>query len=93
VTNVLHRQVIAQLLTVEEAEQLLHEVVELPIVLYQDASLHQKAYSLAQEMSLPAAYDAHYLALSERLNADFWTCDRRLFNSVQATFSWVHLVT
>jgi predicted nucleic acid-binding protein len=93
VANVLHRQVIAQLLTAEEAEQLLHEVLEFPIILYQDASLHRRAYSLAQQMSLPAAYDAHYLALSERLNADFWTCDRRLFNLVQATLPWVHLVT
>ncbi|MCU0571091.1 MAG: type II toxin-antitoxin system VapC family toxin [Oculatellaceae cyanobacterium Prado106] len=47
---------------------------------------------MAQELGLSATYDAHYLALTERLNAEFWTCDRRLFNTVQARLPWVHLV-
>jgi predicted nucleic acid-binding protein len=93
IVNGLYRQVIANNLSPEDAEQLLQAALMFPIRFYQDNSLHQRAYSLAQELHLPATYDAHYLALSERLNAEFWTCDRRLFNTVQATLSWVRLVT
>lgn len=91
--NGLYRQVIANNLLPEDAEQLLQAALILSIRFYQDNSLHQRAYSLAQELHLSATYDAHYLALSEQINAEFWTCDRRLFNTVQTTLSWVHLVT
>ena len=36
--------------------------------------------------------DAHYLALAQRLGAEFWTADRRLVQAVQATLPWVNLV-
>lgn len=93
IVNGLHRQVLADRLLAEDAEQLLQAVLSFPISLHQDSSLHQRAFALAQELKLSATYDTHYLALSERLNAEFWTCDHRLFNSVQATLSWVRLVT
>jgi predicted nucleic acid-binding protein len=91
--NGLYRQVLANNLLPEDAEQLLQAALMFPIRFCQDNSLHQRAYSLAQELNLSATYDAHYLALSEQLSAEFWTCDRRLFNTVQATLSWIHLVT
>jgi predicted nucleic acid-binding protein len=93
VCNGLHRQAIANLITFAESEQLLQVALALPITLYQDDGLHLRSRSLAQEFSLPATYDAHYLALAERFDAEFWTCDRRLFNAVQARLSWVHLVS
>ncbi|MEA5537299.1 hypothetical protein [Crocosphaera sp. XPORK-15E] len=43
-------------------------------------------------MSLPATYDAHYLVLAQRFQADLYTSDKRLFNSVKSSLSWVHLV-
>lgn len=91
--NGLYRQVIANSLLPEDAEQLLQTALLFPISFHQDNSLHQRAYSLAQELNLSATYDAHYLALSERLNAEFWTCDRRLFNAVQSNLPWVCLIT
>jgi len=38
---------------------------------------------LAARFSLPAIYDAHYLALAERLGSEFWTADRRLGQAAQ----------
>jgi hypothetical protein len=35
------------------------------------------------QFSLPATYDAHYLALAERENCEFWTADTRLFNAIK----------
>ncbi len=57
-----------------------------------DAELHRQALKIAQRYNLPATYDAHYLALAERLGIEFWTADRRLFNAVRSSLSWVNLV-
>jgi alpha-galactosidase len=49
-----------------------------------------RVFALAQRLALPAAHDAHYLALAERLGAEFWTADQRLVRAVQPQLSWVH---
>ncbi len=92
ISNAFHRSVIAGQLRPEQSDQLLANALSLDIRLYSDAELHQRALTLARELRLPATYDAHYLALAERLEAEFWTADRRLVQAVQARLSWVHLV-
>lgn len=64
----------------------------LPLQLHGEADLHWRALDLAERLSLPAAYDAHYLALAEWLGGEFWTADRRLAHAVQPSLPWVHLV-
>lgn len=49
-----------------------------------------QAYAWTQELKRVAAYDSFYLALAEKLNAQFWTTDKRLFNAVNRP--WVKLV-
>ena len=61
-------------------------------MLHSDGELHERAIHLAERYSLNAAYDAHYLALADRLGAEFWTADRRLANSVRHELEWVRLV-
>ena len=63
----------------------------LPIELYSDQHLHQQALQLAQTHSLSATYDAHYLALAQRLGAELWTADEKLVNAVKAKLAWVKL--
>ena len=92
VTNVFHRMSLAGQILPEEAEQLLEEALNLEITLHGDKTLHKEALTVAKRLNLPAAYDAHYLALSERFNAEFYTSDKRLFNSVKETITWIHLV-
>ncbi|BAZ45402.1 hypothetical protein NIES4102_24240 [Chondrocystis sp. NIES-4102] len=92
VTNVFHRMSLANQILPEDAEQLLEEALNLGITLYGDKALHKQAFTLARNLNLSAAYDAHYLALSERFNAEFYTSDKRLFNSVKDTITWIHLV-
>ncbi|NEP82516.1 MAG: type II toxin-antitoxin system VapC family toxin [Okeania sp. SIO3B3] len=93
VTNAFHRYVISGLLTSEEATEALEYILNLEIILHGNASLHRRALNLAQNLTLPAAYDAHYLALAEQLSADFYTADSRLFNTVKTYFSWIYLVS
>ena len=92
VTNVFHRMSLAGQISPEVAEQLLEDAFNLEIILYGDRILHKRAMALAKSLNLPAAYDAHYLALSERFNAEFYTSDKRLFNSVKDTITWIYLV-
>ena len=67
-------------------------VLDMPVRLHDEAPLHERALALADRFALPAAYDAHYLALAEHLEAEFWTTDRRLTVKVQSSLPWVHLV-
>ncbi|MGI2907806.1 type II toxin-antitoxin system VapC family toxin [Tolypothrix sp. VBCCA 56010] len=91
-SNALHRSAVAGQIAVEEADQVLAEAMNLNIRLYGDAELHQQALIIARNLRLSATYDSHYLALAKRLGCEFWTADRRLFNSVQAALPWVNLV-
>jgi predicted nucleic acid-binding protein len=47
----------------------------------------------AERLGQKVAYDAVYLALSELLDAEFWTADQRLVNaSRQVGVDWIHSV-
>lgn len=92
VANALHRYVVTGELLPDEAAQALRLANDLGVTLHGDALLHRRALELATELEMPAAYDAHYLALAERLAAELWTADRRLVKKVNPFFSWVRLV-
>lgn len=92
VTNALRRYVAHGMLLPQEADKLLDTALKLDITLYGDAELHRRALKLAKAFSLAAAYDAHYLALAERLGAEFWTADKRLVQAVQKAMPCVRLL-
>jgi predicted nucleic acid-binding protein len=82
VSNALHRMSLGGQLLPEQADRSLNEALNLNITLYGDAELHREAFTLARSLKLSATYDSHYLALAQRLGCEFWTADKRLFNSV-----------
>jgi predicted nucleic acid-binding protein len=92
VANALHRMYKANLLTLEETNIALEDALNLDITLYSNINLHRQALKLARQIGFPAAYDAHYLALAQLLESDFYTADKKLFNSVKDLFDWIHLV-
>ncbi|MCA9897179.1 MAG: type II toxin-antitoxin system VapC family toxin [Ardenticatenaceae bacterium] len=71
----------------------MQEVNRFNLQVYRDDLLHRRAVELANQLGLPATYDAHYLALSERMGAQFWTLDEKLVNKVKSQLSWVNLFT
>ncbi len=91
VTNALYKYVRQGLLTSEELDLALIDVDALNIALIENREMHRQAARLAQEFGLRAAYDAHYLALAQQMNAEFWTFDARLVKSVSQALPWVHL--
>jgi predicted nucleic acid-binding protein len=62
------------------------------IQLIHDPTIHVEAVDIARAFGHSASYDAHYLAVALRHQIDFWTCDRRLANSVRGLYGWVHFV-
>ncbi len=83
VTNALYRYQKSGLLQPDTVRDALDTALALPIDLFSDAELHRQARIIAERYNLPAAYDAHYLALSEQLDADLWTADARFFRALQ----------
>ncbi len=43
-------------------------------------------------LNLSASYDSHYLALAQSLNCQFYTGDKRLYNSVKNQINWINLI-
>lgn len=92
VTNGLYRYQEAGVLKPDFVHEALDTALALPVELIGDEGLHMRAYELAAQYNLPAAYDAHYLALAERLDVDLWTADARLVNALQPfKIEWVKL--
>ncbi len=91
VTSVIHKYLFDRILTGEESESVLRVVFTFGVNLVQeDEALCLEAFRWATRLNQKPAYDAFYLALSERLGADFWTTDSRLWNNAQqAGVTWV----
>lgn len=91
VTNILYRKAVAKKLPYDEASQGLAKLFSLG--LFVDFSEYEfissNAMKLAHRFGLPAAYDAHYLALSMNKDCEFWTADKRLWNAVKGKLAWV----
>jgi predicted nucleic acid-binding protein len=92
VTNALYRYQQLGFVSEPSAQLALQAALALPLHLYGEADLHRRALELAGRFSLPAVYDAHYLALAEWLGGEFWTADARLGRTVQSALEWVHVV-
>lgn len=73
------------------AHELLDTALDLPITFYDDPHLSRRAFRYATQFGMRAAYDAHYLALSEHLGCEMWTTDKRFYNSVHRSCAWVRL--
>ncbi len=63
-----------------------------PIEFHNPAGLHHEALVLADALGLPATYDAHYLALAERVGCEVWTDDQRLLRQVATSLPFVRWI-
>jgi predicted nucleic acid-binding protein len=92
VTNGLYQQQKGGLLSPKFVRSALEVVLAFPVELVGEAALHQRARELAARYKLSATYDAHYLALAERMGIDLYTADTRLVNALLPfQVDWVKL--
>jgi len=81
VTTGIRKSTILSRISPNTALDALQAVLSLPVeVIGEDADLYIQAYHWAEKLGHLAVYDAVYLAIAERLKADFYTADRKLFN-------------
>jgi predicted nucleic acid-binding protein len=93
VSNALYRYQKLGMMSMSSVRLALHAALSLPLQLFGEVALHEHALDLAEQFALPAAYDAHYLALAEWLGGEFWTADLRLVQAVQVDLPWVRVVS
>ena len=74
--NVLHLKVRWGQYPIEEAFKALSDLMASEIELIDTESVHARAMEIASQLNQGAVYDAHYLALAEHLDCEFWTADR-----------------
>ncbi|HEV2037385.1 MAG TPA: type II toxin-antitoxin system VapC family toxin [Candidatus Eremiobacteraceae bacterium] len=94
VVSTLRRAITAKLMTSADAENAIGRLYQIGLtVLGPTNDLHRAALRWAERLKQGAAYDAQYLALAERLTAEFWTADRALANNAhQQGAEWVKLL-
>lgn len=92
VSNVFYRYHRAGYLSLVSANLVIDAALGLPIRLQDDLALHRAAARIATMYQAAAVYDAHYLALAERLGAPLWTADAELARQSATTGIAVNLV-
>lgn len=75
VVSVIQRQLAIGTLSLEQADQAVNDLVELPITVYPVSPLVPRAWELRENVT---AYDACYVALAEALDCTLLTADLRL---------------
>lgn len=66
---------------------------QLGVTLIDSPQLHNLAWRLSQQFGHSRTYDAAYLAVAQLHNAEMWTADKKLFNSVAGQLTWVQILS
>ena len=84
VSSTTHRVMMQHQISPEEADAVLEALLGLPVeVIQEDTDLCRRAFVWASRLGHFTICDSVYLALAERLNAEFYTVDKKLFNRCQ----------
>lgn len=94
ITNAFYKLIRKNELTLEKAIQAFQLLMEtnMNFEVVTDEKLSLSALAFTNNHKLPATYDAHYLALAEREQCEFWTADARLYHAVREQLAWVRLM-
>ena len=91
VTNVVWKYVRRRLITRDEADRALDELIRLPVRVDPTFPLLESALEISVKYDR-AVYDALFVALAEDLNLPGVTADEALFNAVCHDFPNIHLL-
>jgi predicted nucleic acid-binding protein len=86
IVSALNRKFVAGSLSADEVDSAIELALQDSIKIIDSNDLHRDALRLARRLGLRSTYDAHYLALADDLDCEFWTADERLYNAVRERF-------
>ena len=94
ITTILRRTEKAGLILDNETNTLLQDIFSLPIqIIAPTLADHRAAMVWSRRINQAKTYDANYLVLAEKENAQFWSADKRLVNGVrQLGIEWIHQI-
>ena len=92
VANVLHRRILRGEFSISEGALMMTRLLGSRLQFHQSPNLHVRAIELASRFNQGAVYDAHYVALAEEFDCEFWTADRRLHRIVGPTIENLHWI-
>ena len=78
VTSALRNKVYRQIITQEEGFSALNQIRHGRIEFIFSQNLVERAWAISEDLELPTAYDAFYLALAKEEGCEFWTADKNL---------------
>ena len=84
--SALRKKIQEGILSGREAQSLISELYRSGIEFRPSRPLHERAIDLAVELNQRLAYDAHYLALAESLDDDFWTADEPFYRAARGQY-------
>jgi predicted nucleic acid-binding protein len=90
VGSVLRKKVRRGLLTLDESLACFEDFQQLPLEFIDRVDLRAKAWEIASQHDLATLYDAAFLACSELCEAEFWTADRVLIESLSPCPDYIH---
>lgn len=92
VTNALHQRTRRRDLSTSEADAALDAFLALNIQQVGPADLYRDALAIARKHQQNSVYDTLYVALADVCEADLWTDDQGLLNSIGKVLPWVRWI-
>ncbi len=92
VANTIRRHMVRDQLSLPGAYEALTRFESYPIEYQHAPEIHHTALAVAETYGLPAAYDAHYIALAQLLDCSLWTDDRRLLRAVAGRLPFIRWI-
>jgi len=89
VDTVIRRRVVAGRLSLQDAHKAYGILDRAPVHIVTHPNLRQRARDIAERFNLPTVYDATYAALAELRGGEFWTADKRFYDTVKPVLTFV----
>jgi len=83
VTSAIRRRVYFKHITEQEGEEAFSIFSLIPVTIIDGVEIIKAAWRLSSQINMPVCYDMFYLSVSESIQCEFWTNDRKFVNFIK----------
>ncbi|MDP3947230.1 MAG: type II toxin-antitoxin system VapC family toxin [bacterium] len=80
-------------MTIRETDTALAQLSAIGVQILTHPDMIKRAREIARQFDQPNIYDSLYAALAELRNCEFWTADKRFYETVKAKLTFVNYLT